>query len=60
MDFLPLILITFFFISLILSLLSFYSTKTALQIVNEIGVGYNLGNLFDCYNTIKDKYFSMI
>ena len=54
MEFLPLILIFIFFISLILSLLSFYSTKTSFQIVKEMGLGYNLANLFDCYNISKE------
>ena len=26
------------------------STKSAMQIVEDMGIGYNLGNMFDCYN----------
>lgn len=49
MENLPLILMGTFIISLILSLMSMNSIKTKMQIVNEMGIGYNLGNLFDCY-----------
>jgi len=44
------ILITIFLISLILDFLNNYNIKTAVQTVKEMGIGYNLGNLFDCYN----------
>jgi len=43
-------LITIFLISLILDFLNNYNIKTAVQTVQEMGIGYNLGNLFDCYN----------
>ena len=35
--------------SLILNYISFISKKSAIEIVNEMGMGYNLGDLFDCY-----------
>ena len=50
MAYLPFILIIFFIFSLILNYLSLSSTKSAMEIVKEMGLGYNLGNLFDCYN----------
>ena len=54
MDSLPFILITMFFVSLILSLLSLSKKKSAKEIVNEMGIGYNLGYLFDCYSDSKE------
>ena len=50
MEFLPIILIIIFIFSLILNHQSYLSRKTALDIVNEMGLGYNLGNSFDSYN----------
>ena len=35
--------------SLILNYLKLSSQKTAFEIVNDMGIGYNLGNSFDCY-----------
>ena len=50
------IILTFFFIfSLLLSYLSFTSKKTALQLVNDMGIGYNLGNTFNCCNIIEEQ-----
>ena len=49
------ILIIIFVFSLILDYLSFNSKKSALQLVNEMGIGYNLGNTFNCCNIIKEK-----
>ena len=46
----PIILIIILIFSLILSLQSNLKKKTAIQIVNEMGIGYNLGNSFDSYN----------
>ena len=42
--------------SLILNYLSFYSKKNAFQLVNDMGIGYNLGNTFNCCNTIEEEY----
>ena len=50
MSSLPFILICFFIISLILNYLTLSSTKSAMELVKEMGIGYNLGNLFDCHN----------
>ena len=48
------ILIAIFLISLILDLINNYNIKTAVKTVNEMGIGYNLGNLFDSYNFSKE------
>ena len=53
MSYLPVALIIIFIISLIFNYLSFNSKSSAIEIVNQMGLGYNLGNLFDCYNTTK-------
>jgi len=52
---LHIILIVIFFFSLTLNYLSFISKKTALQLVNEMGIGYNLGNTYNCCNIIEEK-----
>lgn len=44
------ILIFLFFLSLLLSYQSFLYEKTTMDIVNEMGIGYNLGYSFDSYN----------
>ena len=38
---------------LLLILLSFSFQKTAIETVNEMGLGWNLGNTFDCYGSWK-------
>jgi len=48
MDYLPYILIITFILLLILNYLTFQSKKTTIQIVNEMGIGYNLGNTYNC------------
>ena len=48
MDYLPYLLIVAFIFLLILNYLSFISKKTAIQLVNEMGIGYNLGNTYNC------------
>ena len=47
---LHIILITILILSLTISLIILSSNKNAIQLVNEMGIGYNLGNIFDCYN----------
>ena len=48
------ILLTFFLSSLLFNYLSLTSKKTAMEIVNQMGLGYNLGNSFDCIdNSVK-------
>ena len=55
MNNLHIILIIIFAFSLILNYLSFNSRKTALQLVNDMGIGYNLGNTYNCCNLIEEK-----
>ena len=54
MGYLHPLLIIIFIASLILDYLYFISKKSAIEIVNDMGIGYNLGNLFDCYNTSEE------
>ena len=53
MQFSTIIILILFFISLILNYQSISNKKTAFQIVNEMGLGYNLANSFDSYNSSK-------
>ena len=48
MDYLPYYLLVIFILLLILNYLSFQSKKTAIELVNEMGIGYNLGNTYNC------------
>ena len=48
MDYLPYYLLVVFILLLILNYMSFLSKKTAIQLVNEMGIGYNLGNTYNC------------
>ena len=48
MDYLPYHLLVVFILLLILNYMSFISKKTAIQLVNEMGIGYNLGNTYNC------------
>ena len=50
MDVLPYILLTFFIFSLILNYLYMTNNKNSLDIVRDMGIGYNLGNTFDSYD----------
>ena len=52
---LDIILIIFFFFSLLINYLKFNSKKSALQIVNDMGIGYNLGNTYNCCNLIEEN-----
>ena len=36
--------------SLILNYLCLVSTKNSLEMIKDMGIGYNLGNTFDCYD----------
>ena len=49
---LPFILLIVITISILLILLSITKKKTAKEIVKEMGIGWNLGNTFDCYNSL--------
>jgi len=48
------ILILIFLFSVILSLLSFHSKKTAMQLVKDMSLGYNFANTFECYNQFQE------
>ena len=53
---LPIILIFAFIFSYILNYIYFNSKKTAIDIVNDMGMGYNLGNVltFNCCNNFEE------
>ena len=48
MDYFPLLLIVAFICLSTLNYMSFLSKKTAIQLVSEMGIGYNLGNTYNC------------
>ena len=50
MNQLSIYLICLLALSLVLNYLSLSYKKSSMEIVNEMGIGYNLGNLFDCYD----------
>jgi len=50
MNVLPYILIALFFLSLLLNYLSMICNRSSLEIVRDMGIGYNLGNTFDSYS----------
>ena len=54
MEFLSVFLILFFILLLILNYIYLSSTSNAMQIVNKMGIGYNLGNSFDSYDRLKE------
>ena len=54
MSFLPFI---FFIVSALALLITFFSInpkKTAMEIVNDMGMGYNLGSTFECFDDSKN------
>ena len=54
MEYLPPILFSLLILSLTFSYLSLSYKRTSFEIVNDMGIGYNLGNSFDCYDTSYD------
>ena len=42
-------------ISIIITIQSLHQTKSAIQIVDDMGIGWNLGNSFDCYDESFSK-----
>ena len=48
------ILIMIFINSLIFNYLYYISKRTPIDIVNDMGIGYNLGYVFDCYSTSEE------
>ena len=55
MNYLPIILFLTFIFSLLLNYMEFNSRMNSIQIVNDMGIGYNLGNLFDCNNKSSEE-----
>ena len=49
-------IIAVFILTLVLNYLSFYSKKSAIQTVNDMGIGYNLGNTFNNFVSLKNNY----
>ena len=49
------ILIIILAFSVIFNYLSFISKKTSIQLVNEMGIGYNLGNTYNCCDIIEEE-----
>ena len=54
MGYLHPLLIIIFIVSLLFNYLYYISKKTPTDIVNDMGIGYNLGNLFDSYSIIEE------
>ena len=48
-------LIMLFMISLIINYIYFASNKTAIQIVTEMGLGYNLGKTYNCCSSVDEE-----
>ena len=48
--YLPIVLFFIFVFSMLLSFLSLISKSTAMEIVDEMGIGWNLANTFDCFD----------
>ena len=49
------LLIVLFMLSLIINYIYFKSNKTAIQIVDEMGLGYNLGKTYNCCSSIDEE-----
>ena len=55
MKYLYILLIILFFFSLLLNYISFYSKKTAIETVNDMGLGYNMGKVFNYFNDSENE-----
>ena len=55
MNYLHSILATIFIISVILDYLSFYYKYSAIEVVNDMGIGYNLGNTYNYSDDLGHK-----
>ena len=55
MEYLYILLIILFFFSLLLNYVSFYSKKTAIETVNDMGLGYNMGKVFNYFNDSENE-----
>jgi len=49
------ILIVFLILSLIMNCLYFLFNKTAIEIVDDMGLGYNFGKTYNCCNSIEEE-----
>ena len=57
MNFLLISLIFVLALSILITYFSLHPKRTAIEVVNDMGMGWNLGNTFDCFNkSIKLKY----
>ena len=54
MDCLTLILVFCIFISILLTFISYNTKMSAMEIVNDMGLGWNMANTFECYS-INEK-----
>ena len=54
MDLLPCILLIILLFLLIINYLYLTSSRNSLEIVIDMGIGYNLGNTFDSYDLLKE------
>ena len=54
MEYLPFFLVIICIFSLIFNYITLSSNSNAMQIVNKMGIGYNLGNSFDSYDRLKE------
>ena len=54
MGYLHPLLIIIFIVSLLFNYLYYISKKKPIDIVNDMGIGYNLGNLFDSYSATEE------
>ena len=48
-------LFSLFILSILLNFMYLTSNKTAIQIVNEMGIGYNLGKTFNCCSSVDEE-----
>ena len=54
MDYLPILLMFVFVFSLLFNYFEFNSRKKAIELVNDMGIGYNLGNTYNCCFTSEE------
>ena len=48
-------LFSLFILSVLLNYMYFTFNKTAIQIVDEMGIGYNLGKTFNCCSSVGEE-----
>lgn len=54
MNYLPFAFIIISTLSLIITFFSIKRRKTAIETVNDMGLGWNLGNSFECFTDIEE------